>query len=53
MYRKLKSEYLEMTVSQFVKDVLPNQEADPAFQANKFTRWDSTQASNVEKVGGG
>jgi hypothetical protein len=46
MYRKLKSEYLEMTVSQFVKNVLPNQEADPAFQANKFTRWDSTQASN-------
>ena len=46
MFRKSKSEYLEMTVSQFVRDVLPNQQADKAFQANKFTRWDLVQASN-------
>ena len=46
MFRKVKSEPYNLLMSSFYKNIVPNQKADEAFQANKYTRWSEEQSAS-------
>ena len=46
MFRKVKSEPYNLLMSSFYKNIVPNQTADEAFQANKYTRWSEEQSAS-------
>ena len=46
MFRKVKSEFYNFKMAYFYENIVPNQKADEAFQANKETRWSDEQAAS-------
>ena len=46
MQRLVSSDNYNLAMLDFYKNVVPNQKADEAFQANKYTRWSLEQAAN-------
>ena len=46
MQRLVSSDNYNLAMLDFYKKVVPNQKADEAFQANKYTRWSDDQAAN-------
>ena len=46
MFRRVTSTCSNFLMKDFYEKIVPNQKADEAFQANKYTRWSDDQAAN-------